>query len=77
VVARLAAQRGHSGRLVGLDRNAAMLAVARTRSSGIEWIEGSALDLPFEADSFDIVVCQSGFSSFRTGHSRSRRWCAY
>jgi ubiquinone/menaquinone biosynthesis C-methylase UbiE len=64
VVARLAARRGHSGRLVGLDRNKAMLDVARTRSPGIKWIEGSALDLPFEASSFDIVACQLGLQFF-------------
>ena len=64
VVARLAAQRGHSGRLVGLDLNTAMLAVARTRSPVIEWIEGSALDLPFEANSFDVVLCQLGLQFF-------------
>ena len=44
VVARLAAQRGHAGRLVGIDLNTAMLGVARAKSPTIEWIEGSALD---------------------------------
>lgn len=64
VVARLAAQRGHAGRLVGIDLNTAMLAVARTKSSTIEWIEGSALDLPFEANTFDLVLCQLGLQFF-------------
>ena len=64
VVARLAAQRGHAGRLVGIDLNAAMLAVARAKSSTIEWIEGSALDLPFEANTFDLVLCQLGLQFF-------------
>src|SRR3974390_2208525 len=45
IVARLAAQRGHSGRLVGIDLNTAMLEVARAKSTAIEWIEGSALEL--------------------------------
>lgn len=58
VVARLARQRGHTGRLVGIDLNTAMLAVARENSSAVEWIEGSALDLPFDANSFDVVLCQ-------------------
>lgn len=64
VVARLAEQRGHSGRLVGVDLNTAMLAVARTKSSTIEWIEGSALDLPLDTSSFDVVLCQLGLQFF-------------
>lgn len=49
VVARLVEQRGHGGRLIGIDLNTAMLAVARNKSPAVEWIEGSALNLPFEA----------------------------
>lgn len=64
VVARLAAQRGHTGRLVGIDLNSAMLATARTKSTGIEWLEGSALELPFDESSFDVVVCQLGLQFF-------------
>lgn len=64
VVARLAEQRGHTGRLVGIDLNTAMLAVAREKSPAVEWIEGSALDLPFDANSFDIVLCQLGLQFF-------------
>jgi ubiquinone/menaquinone biosynthesis C-methylase UbiE len=64
VVARLAAERGHAGRLVGIDLNAAMLAVARAKSATVEWVEGSALDLPFEANSFDVVLCQLGLQFF-------------
>jgi ubiquinone/menaquinone biosynthesis C-methylase UbiE len=44
VVSRLAAERMGSGRVVGLDINAWMLAVARSLNSpSIEWHEGSAL----------------------------------
>jgi ubiquinone/menaquinone biosynthesis C-methylase UbiE len=64
VVARLAEQRGHIGRLVGVDLNTAMLAVARPKSATVEWIEGSALDLPFDANSFDVVLCQLGLQFF-------------
>lgn len=63
-VARLAAHRGHAGQLVGIDLNAAMLAVARAKSTTVEWVEGSALDLPFDADSFDVVLCQLGLQFF-------------
>ncbi|RQH10708.1 methyltransferase domain-containing protein [Bradyrhizobium sp. RP6] len=64
VVARLAQQRGHAGRIVGIDLNKAMLAVARAKSGSVEWIEGSALDLPFDARSFDVVLCQLGLQFF-------------
>src|SRR5688500_9596854 len=60
VVARLAEQRGVVGRLVGIDLNTAMLAIARSKSATVEWIEGSALDLPFGANGFDVVLCQLG-----------------
>jgi SAM-dependent methyltransferase len=43
------------------------LAVARTLPSEgapIDWIEGSALDLPFPAGKFDLVLCQLGLQFF-------------
>src|SRR6266568_474605 len=61
VVARLAASRMVEGCVAGLDLNKAMLAVARTQPGAgapIDWIEGSALDLPFAAEGFDLVLCQ-------------------
>lgn len=64
VVARMAEQRGHVGRLVGVDLNTAMLEIARTKSSAVEWIEGSALNLPFGAGIFDVVLCQLGLQFF-------------
>ena len=73
VVARLAAERMRTGRVVGLDLNEGMLAVARSvpvTGAPIEWREGSALSLPFEDRSFDLVLCQLGFSSFQIALSR-------
>jgi ubiquinone/menaquinone biosynthesis C-methylase UbiE len=67
VVARLAAGRIGAGRVTGLDLNAAMLAVARTvhgEGAAIDWIEGSALDLPFSSGSFDVAFCQLGLQFF-------------
>ena len=67
VLARLVAQRiGKSGRVVGLDVNQGMLVVARSvaPSDPIEWQEASALSLPFEPGSFDVVVCQQGLQFF-------------
>jgi ubiquinone/menaquinone biosynthesis C-methylase UbiE len=66
-VTRLAAERMESGYVAGLDFNPGMLAVARTvPSSGarIEWFEGSALALPFNESSFDLILCQLGLQFF-------------
>ena len=68
VVTRLAAERMGSGRVVGLDINAGMLAVARSLSPGagpsIEWYEGSAITLPLPDASFDLCLCQLGLQFF-------------
>jgi SAM-dependent methyltransferase len=72
VVARLAAQRvGHAGKVVGLDLNPGMLAVAAsatanepTTSASLTWQEASAAKMPFPDASFDIVYCQLGLQFF-------------
>jgi len=68
VVSRLAAERMGSGRVVGLDINAGMLAVARSLSPSagpsIEWYEGSALTMPFPDAFFDLCLCQEGLQFF-------------
>ena len=67
VVARLVSKRIAQGHVTGLDLNTGMLAVARTLPSegaAIDWIEGSALDLPFPAGKFDLVLCQLGLQFF-------------
>jgi ubiquinone/menaquinone biosynthesis C-methylase UbiE len=67
VVARLAAKAIGHGHVTGLDLNAAMLAVARgapSEGAPIDWIEGSALDLPFATGSYDVVLCQLGLQFF-------------
>ncbi|HWD19885.1 MAG TPA: class I SAM-dependent methyltransferase [Verrucomicrobiae bacterium] len=46
--------------VTGLDFSAAMLAIARPRSSGIQWIEGDALRLPFADQTFDVVTVGYG-----------------
>jgi ubiquinone/menaquinone biosynthesis C-methylase UbiE len=66
-VTRLAAERITAGRVVGLDYNPGMLAVARSirsASTPIEWLEGSALELPFAEKSFNVVLCQLGLQFF-------------
>lgn len=68
-VTREAAKRvGPGGRVIGVDLNPGMIAVARSLPAlvgeSIEWLECSALDLQFEKASFDAVVCQQGLQFF-------------
>ena len=69
VVARGAAEQvGASGRVAGIDVNTGMLSVARKlpppAGAAIEWHEASALELPFDERSFDVVLCQLGLQFF-------------
>jgi len=67
VVARAAAKMMAQGSVTGLDLNSGMLDVARTvpsEGAPITWVEGSALNLPFPPDSFDLVLCQLGLQFF-------------
>jgi ubiquinone/menaquinone biosynthesis C-methylase UbiE len=65
VVARAAADRvGSGGRVAGLDLNPAMLAVARSQSAQVDFVQGSAAALPFDEGSFDAVLCQLGLQFF-------------
>ena len=49
---------GPDGRVVGLDLNEGMLAVATRTEPRIEWRQGDAASLPFDDASFDVVVSQ-------------------
>jgi ubiquinone/menaquinone biosynthesis C-methylase UbiE len=65
IVARLAAPLvGPTGRVVGLDSNEAMLAMARAQpvltGARLEWRQGDATKLPFSDAEFDAVLCQQG-----------------
>ncbi len=68
VAARTAAQTvGKDGKVIGLDLNPAMLAVARsipTLDAQIDWREGEAVALSFPDSSFDLVLCQLGLQYF-------------
>lgn len=65
IVARTAAdQAGPDGRIVGLDINDGMLAVARRLRADIQWEKGDAADLPFPDGSFDVVLCQASLMFF-------------
>ena len=63
IAARLATPRvGPTGQVVGVDLNAAMVAVARAVSTDmpIAWREGSAVALPCPDATFEVVLCQQG-----------------
>lgn len=52
------------GRVVGVDLNPGMLAVARRKDAPIEWCEAPAESLPYGARTFDAVVSQFGLMFF-------------
>lgn len=65
IAAREAARRaGQQGKVIGVDRNPGMLAVAREQASHVEWREGRAEALPFGDGCFDAVLCQFGLMFF-------------
>jgi SAM-dependent methyltransferase len=65
IVARTAADRmAGTGRVVGLDLNDGMLAVARRIRPDLEWRRGDVASLPFADDSFDAVLCQMALMFF-------------
>jgi SAM-dependent methyltransferase len=70
IVARRAAARvGEGGAVTGLDRNPAMLEVARAAAievgPPIDWRAGDAARLPFPDGVFDVVTCQQGLTGRR------------
>ncbi len=74
IVARsVAPYLGVKGRVIGLDLNPNMLAVARSAAEregrAIEWKQGRAEKLPFPGGSFDLVVCQFGLNLFSDRHA--------
>ena len=68
IVTRFAAERvGADGAVAGVDINPGMLGVARSAARpelGIDWHEASAEALPFEDETFDVVLCQMGLQFF-------------
>ena len=69
IVARTAASIvGERGKIVGLDLNPGMLAVARSKMEQspvkTEWHEASALEMPLPDGAFEYVFCQAGLQFF-------------
>jgi SAM-dependent methyltransferase len=63
-----AAVAGRDARVEGSDLNPAMVAQAQavpdTSGGQLRWTQASALDLPYEDNSFDSVICQQGLQFF-------------
>jgi len=55
---------GANGSVVGIDVNEGMLVVAKRKAPDIEWRQGKAEMLPFDEDSFEVVVSQFGLMFF-------------
>ena len=55
---------GSTGSVIGLDINEGMLNVAQAKTPAIEWRKGQAEHLPFDDNSFDVVVSQFGLMFF-------------
>ena len=66
IVARIARKKlGASGRIVGVDVAAPMLAVAKSVDATIDWREGNASALPVrDGESFSRLACHQGFQFF-------------
>jgi len=47
---------GEQGRVTGFDLSESLLNVARAKCPGTEFIQGNAMDLPFEGPAFDVVA---------------------
>lgn len=75
IVARLAKERlGATGRIVAVDVNPQMLAVARRVGPTIDWREGDATALPLQdGEQFDVVLCQQGFQFFQDYTAAARQ----
>jgi SAM-dependent methyltransferase len=77
VTRRLRERLPFSVEIVATDLNPGMLAYAGPRSpAGIEWRQADATALPFEADSFDALLCEFGVMFFpdkAAGYSEAAR----
>ena len=56
--------RAYGVKATGLDASPEFLSEARERDAAVEWVLGSAANLPFEAESFDVVFAECFLSAF-------------
>jgi ubiquinone/menaquinone biosynthesis C-methylase UbiE len=68
VTAQLPSLVGAHGKVVGLDINPAMLAIAASQTllegPAIQWLQGNAMALDLPSAAFDLVLCQHGLQFF-------------
>jgi SAM-dependent methyltransferase len=65
IVARTVVDRlSGTGRVTGLDLNGGMLSVARRLRPELEWDQGDVAELPYDDDTFDVVLCQMALMFF-------------
>lgn len=65
IVARIAAERtGEPGHVVGLDLNVSMIETARRSEPALAWCVGEVNRAPFDAETFDVVLCQAALMFF-------------
>lgn len=65
-----------NGSITGLDPNPGMLTVARQVAPDIDWRQGTAEEIPFREETFDVVLSQFGlmlFSSPKAGLLEMKR----
>lgn len=62
IAGRLAAET--TDRVVGVDANPAMIAIAEEAAPELDWRVADAADLPLDPSSFDVVVCSQGLQFF-------------
>ncbi|HEX6789865.1 MAG TPA: methyltransferase domain-containing protein [Candidatus Krumholzibacteria bacterium] len=75
VLAREALGRvGPSGRVVGIDRNPGMVAVAKQIAPDVTWQEGSPEALSFDDASFDVVASAFGLPYFDRTPALREMW---
>jgi ubiquinone/menaquinone biosynthesis C-methylase UbiE len=76
IVARTAAGIiGPEGRVIGVDLNEAMLAVAARVRPDLEWRQGDVARLPFADGEFDAVLCQMALMFFPDRTRAFREMC--
>src|SRR5690606_34121736 len=66
IVARTAAEAvGDVRNVTGLDQSETMLEVAASKGpDGMNWVQGSAEDIPLPDDSFTLALCLQGLQYF-------------
>lgn len=63
---------GPEGTTIGIDINAGMLNIARSKSASVQWLNAPAEELPFEDEVFNCAVSQFGLMYFENQETAIR-----